>query len=86
MASLLVGNGINYLGDGDVVSWGKLLEELICSINKEGVIDMDEKPFLHIYEEIYTRGLKYTDTDELTIKQRIVDALNSTITFRVVKR
>lgn len=78
MASLLVGNGVNYLGDGDVVSWGNLLKSLIQSINKEDVIDMNEKPFLHIYEEIYTRGLKYSNTKETTIKQRIFDALDIT--------
>jgi len=78
VASLLVGNGVNYLGSGNVISWENLLKELIRSINKEGVIDMNEKPFLHIYEEIYTRELRYTNTKETTIKQRIFNALATT--------
>lgn len=74
MASLLIGNGINYLGK-DVVGWSDLLNSLIQKIGKLNVINIEEKPFLHLYEEIFTRAEKYTDKDEQHIKQDIVNEI-----------
>jgi hypothetical protein len=76
MASLLIGNGINYLGK-DVVGWSDLLNSLIQKIGKLNVINTEEKPFLHLYEEIFTRAEKYTDKDEQHIKQAIADEIST---------
>lgn len=75
MASLLLGNGLNYLGD-NAVSWNRLLTSLIDNIEKTGIIDTDKKPFLHLYEEIYTRGIKYSQKSEDELKIHIVDAIS----------
>ena len=74
MASLLIGNGINYLGK-DVVGWSDLLNSLIQKIGKLNIINTEEKPFLHLYEEIFTRAEKYTNKDEQHIKQDIVNEI-----------
>ena len=39
------------------------------------IINLDKKPFLHIYEEIYTRAKKYSSTEEITLKQQIARKL-----------
>lgn len=71
MATLLIGNGINNISNN--ISWNDLLKNLVNSINKQDVINLENKPFLHIYEEIYTRAKKYVSTDETTLKNRIVE-------------
>lgn len=76
MASLLIGNGINYLGD-NVVGWTDLLNKLITNIDKSAVITTEEKPFLHLYEEIFTRAEKYTSKNEEAIKEDIVDEIST---------
>lgn len=73
MATLLIGNGINNLSLPSL-SWQDLLGDLIVSINKENVINLEKKPFLHVYEEIYTRALKYTESNENILKNKIVDS------------
>lgn len=76
MASLLIGNGINYLGK-DVVGWSDLLNSLIQKIGKLNVINTEEKPFLHLYEEIFTRAEKYTSKEEDEIKRFIVNEIKT---------
>jgi hypothetical protein len=73
LATLLIGNGINNLSLPSL-SWQDLLGDLIVSINKENVINLEKKPFLHVYEEIYTRALKYTESNENILKNKIVDS------------
>jgi len=76
MASLLIGNGINYLSK-NVVGWTDLLNSLIQKIGKLDVINTEEKPFLHLYEEIFTRAEKYTNKKEEDIKQDIVNEIRT---------
>ena len=78
MTSLLIGNGINYLG-ANVVGWTDLLNKLITKIDESAVITMEEKPFLHLYEEIFTRAEKYTSKNEKDIKQDIVNEISTMI-------
>ncbi len=73
MATLLIGNGINNLSLPSL-SWQDLLGDLIVSINKKNVINLEKKPFLHVYEEIYTRALKYIESNENILKNKIVDS------------
>lgn len=73
MSSLLVGNGINNISNN--INWKELLIDLMRSIDKENIINLDKKPFLHIYEEIYTRAKKYSSTEEITLKQQIARKL-----------
>lgn len=61
MSSLLVGNGINNISNN--INWKELLIDLMRSIDKENIINLDKKPFLNIYEEIYTRAKKYSSTE-----------------------
>lgn len=77
MASLLMGNGINYLGN-NVVGWEELLKSLISDMDKDNVIQLEEKPYLHVYEEIYSRGIKYKNTKESDLKDKIVAKLKNT--------
>ena len=61
MSTLLVGNGIDNISNN--INWKELLIDLMRSIDKENIINLDKKPFLHIYEEIYTRAKKYSSTE-----------------------
>lgn len=70
MPSLLVGNGINNISNS--ISWKELLIDLMININKENIINLDKKPFLHIYEEIYTRGKRYSLKEEISLKKPIL--------------
>lgn len=73
MATLLLGNGINNLSNN--LSWKDLLKDLIRDIGKEEVIKFGKKPYLHLYEEIFTRAIKHTGNNENDIKNKIVDKL-----------
>jgi len=97
MVSLLIGNGVNYLGvnylgvnclgdnclgdnclgdnclgdnclGDNVVGWSDLLKSLIKEIGKLDEINVEEKPFLHLYEEIFTKA----EIREEYIKEKIV--------------
>lgn len=43
MSSLLVGNGINNISNN--INWKELLIDLMRSIDKENIINLDKKPF-----------------------------------------
>lgn len=63
---LLLGNGINRINND--YSWKKLLEGLLSFVGKSSNINLRDKPFPLLYEEIYLRGLKHSKINELEIK------------------
>lgn len=71
MVSLLVGNGINRLSSKSI-SWKALLDNLTNKAAIEQIEYFDEKPYLHIYEEIYTNFmLNKKKKGEMKLQQSI---------------
>jgi len=79
--SLLLGNGINFLGDSQGLSWKELLLEVIDSIGKENIIDIESKRnYLFLYEEIFTRAKKYTNLgNEYQLQSMIAQKIQNNI-------
>jgi len=54
MDTLFIGNGINRITSD--YSWVDLLKDLTIIAGKQGVVEIKQKPFPLLYEEIYLRG------------------------------
>jgi hypothetical protein len=67
--ALLVGNGINMLESK--LSWNGMLEGIIDNMGQNGSISFEDKPYPLLYEEIFTKGIRYADYDEKKIKEEI---------------
>ena len=63
---LLLGNGINRINND--YSWKKLLEGLLSFVGKSSNINLRDKPFPLLYEEIYLQGLKHSNISESEMK------------------
>ncbi len=67
---LLVGNDINNITSD--YSWSNLVDGLIEYGNLRGQVDRrDDKPFPHLYEEIYLNAIRKKTKNELEIKKYI---------------
>ena len=75
--TIFYGNGLNMLGDSEIskISWRKLLEELADYV-KYPQLNLDNKPYTMIYEELVLKGSLETIEEkrkEEEIKKRIID-------------
>ena len=72
--TLFIGNGINKLDSN--LSWNEMLKGIINDMDKNNEIPFENKPYPLLYEEIYTRGKKYSKYDEKRIKNNIYNLTN----------
>lgn len=66
---LLVGNGINNVSNR--IAWRQLIEGLIIHIGAEGQIEIRNKPFPLLYDEIFIEAIKFKKYKEEDIKEFI---------------
>ena len=70
---LLIGNGINNIQSDN--SWGNLIRDIVAFIGAAGQIDVKDKPFPLLYEEIMVESVKNARKSEREVKEYIADAL-----------
>lgn len=69
--TILIGNGINYLG-GNVISW----KDLLITLMEGQIFDTDELPNLMAYEKIRLNWTnQYNEIDSSSLKKKIADLL-----------
>lgn len=72
MANLLIGNGINRLSNYNQ-SWEKLLQQL--SEATGDTLNIEGKPYLHVYEEVYSKAAAKGKTEDI-LRSQIVKQLS----------
>ena len=72
---LLLGNGINRI-DNDY-SWTQLMFDLLDFVVLRGEIELGDKPFPLLYEEIYLRWSHQKDLHEAAIKKEIAGLMKN---------
>lgn len=71
---LLVGNGINNVSNK--LAWRQLIQDLIAYIGAAGQIEIRNKPFPLLYEEIFIEAVKYREFSEKEIKEFIAEKVS----------
>jgi hypothetical protein len=71
MKVLLLGNGINRI-DNDY-SWNELMDDLLEFAEMKNAIELGDKPFPLLYEEIFLRLSSGGNQPEIDVKQKIRD-------------
>jgi len=66
---IFVGNGLNRLSRG--YSWKELLTELCAFVGCSKIVNLNNKPFPLLYEELYLTGAYLKNIQEIHIKQFI---------------
>lgn len=69
----LIGNGINNINTS--YTWHKLLDDLIKYTGAKGQIQIDNKPFPLLYEEIVAQAIRKNKVPEIEIKQFIIEQI-----------
>lgn len=76
MKTLFIGNGINYLNNNNY-SWENLLKDLIQYVGKDTYININQKPFPLLFEEIVLRGYKFSKITENDILDEVIKKMQS---------
>ena len=74
----LFGNGINYSDQNrGRYGWKEILDSLNMKFAQNRIANIDKKPFPLVYDEIVNYSFKFTDNDEVKIKQHFQQDLKN---------